>query len=67
MVDMSAWISTIGSPVVKNTAAKDAEPFRLKHKGGVWRPHVLGSLRSMVSGNPADWRSSKTVLGGETR
>ena len=67
MVDMSVWIQTRGSPVMKNTAAKDAEPFRILHEGSVWRPHAVRSLRSVVSGNPADWRSSKTVLGGETR
>lgn len=67
LVDMSVWIQTRGSPVMKNTAAKDAEPFRILHEGSVWRPHAVRSLRSVVSGNPADWRSSKTVLGGETR
>ena len=67
MVDMSAWIPTRGSPAVKNTAAMDAEPFRILHEEGVWRPRVVRSLRSVVSGNPAAWRSSKTVLGGETR
>lgn len=56
---MSAWISTTGSPVVKNTAAKDAEPFR------IYTREVFGG--HMLLDHSDQWSVATQPIGGVQR